>query len=83
MFRLNEPDKDEYLICVSRERFVLFDLFYTDAGYKTISGKPLDKFANHYGYFRVYKSDKMISFCEMNMRQEKEYGLMELIEKVV
>lgn len=83
MFRLNEPDKDEYLIYVSQERFALFDLFYTDAGYKTISGDPLDNFANHYGYFRIYKNDKMISFCEMNMRREKEYGLMELIEKVV
>lgn len=83
MFRLNEPDKDEYVIYVPSEHFALFDLFYTDAGYKNAIGEPIDKFKNHYGYFYIHKSDKTIFFAEINIAQEEEYGLMELIEKVV
>lgn len=82
MFRLAEPNKEEYVVFVPREYFGMFDLFYTDAGYKAISGEPLDNFANNYSYFYINKTDKTICFSEINLRQEEEYGLMELIEKV-
>lgn len=82
MFRLKEPDKEEYIVCVSENRFEIFVLFFADAGYKIITGEPLKNFKNHYGYFHVYKADKTISFSETNLGREEDYGLMELIEKV-
>lgn len=81
--RLVEPKEESYALWINKEDFTLFDLFYTNLGYKTISGEPLKNFANHYGYFIADKSDKTIGFMEIIMfsiYQDKDYGIRELIE---
>mgnify|MGYP006968284886 CR=1 FL=1 len=81
--KLVEPSEETYALVVNENNFAIFDLFYTDLGYKTISGEPLNQFANHYGYFIVDKSDKTISFMEtlvFSIYEDKEYGIMGLIK---
>lgn len=61
----------------------MFDLFYSEAGYKAIDGQTIDQFASRYGYFIVDKSDKTICFTETLVRsiyQGKEYMLGDVIE---
>lgn len=85
MFKLKEPNEEVYALWVNEKQFSMFDLFYTDAGYKTISGKPIKNFKNRHGHFIIYKEDKTISFTnviEFTGYQDKEYFLIDLINKV-
>lgn len=85
MFKLVEPNEEVYCLWVNEKQFSMFDLFYTDAGYKTISGEPIKNFKNRHGYFIIYKEDKTISFTnviEFTGYQDKEYFLIDLINKV-
>lgn len=80
--KLVEPSEEEYAVCVNENNFDIFDLFYTNLGYKALDGEPLGTFQNHYGYFIVYKKEKVISFMEtliFTVFQDKDYGLRELI----
>lgn len=81
--KLVEPNEETYALVVNENNFAVFDLFYTDLGYKTINGKPLNQFANHYGYFIVDKLYKTIGFMEtlvFSIYEGREYGIMELIK---
>lgn len=81
--KLVEPNEETYALWINEKDFTLFDLFYTNLGYKAVDGEPLNRFANHYGYFIVDKADKTIGFMQTVMftiYQDKDYGIMELIE---
>ncbi len=81
--KLVEPDEEIYAIWIKEEDFTMFDLFYTNAGYKTVDNNSLNSFANHYGYFVVDKRDKTIGFMEtlaFSTLQDKDYGILELIK---
>lgn len=84
MFKLVEPNEERYAVLVNEYNFSLFDLFYTDAGYKTISGELIKNFESHCGYFIIHKEDKTISFINtivFTEYQDKEYFLSDLIKK--
>lgn len=81
--KLVEPNEETYALWLNKEDFTLFDLFYTNLGYKTADREPLNRFANHCGYFIVDREDKTIGFMEtvmFTMYQDKDYGITELIE---
>ncbi len=81
--KLAEPDEENYAIWVNEEEFAVFDMFYTNAGYKTVDNNSLNNFANHYGYFIVDKNDKTIGFMEtlaFSTLQDKDYRILELIK---
>lgn len=85
MFKLVEPSEEMYALCVNRYNFPLFDLLYTDAGYKAIDGEPIKNFEDHYGYFIVDKKDKDIGHMATTAFTKffgKEYSFSDLIKKV-
>lgn len=82
--KLVEPNEEEYAVCVNENNFAVFDLLYTEAGYKTVYGEPLTTFKNRYGYFTVHKQEKSIGFMATDLftiYENKSYGLIELIRE--
>lgn len=80
--KLIEPSEESYVVWINKEDFTAFDLFYTNAGYRTIVGSPLKTFKNHYGYFIVDKVSKTIGFLKTlaySTYESKEYCIDDLI----
>lgn len=81
--KLVEPNEETYALWINQEDFTLFDLFYTNLGYKALDGRDIRQFPNRYGNFIVHKRKKTIGFIETVMftiYQDKDYGITELIE---
>lgn len=81
--KLVEPNEETYALWINKEDFTLFDLFYTNLGYKALDGRGIGQFPNRYGNFIVHKPEKTIGFIGTVMfaiYQDKDYAIRELIE---
>lgn len=81
--KLVEPSEETYALWINKEDFTLFDLFYTNLGYKTIGGQEIGQFISHCGYFIVDKADKTIEFMEtlsFSVYEGKEYAIKDVIK---